>query len=100
MVSTHLTGLMDCQLNNIQQNITMDVGLKPMEQPQQRLVDCYFDMSINNICRVCLEKNQDTKKMCNIFQDSRPNHFSFMIMACASVQVILYVKSSFPEARL
>lgn len=88
MAVPNLTDLMDCQLNMHQQNIALDIGLKPIEQ-QQRM-DCFFDMNINNICRVCLEKNQGTKKMCSIFQGSKSNQFSLMIMACASVQVINY----------
>lgn len=85
MASSTLTDVIDCQINIQQSNLTMDLGLKPIEQ--QRMVDCYFDMSINNICRVCLEKNQGTKKMCNIFQDTKPTNLSLIIMACASVQV-------------
>lgn len=78
-------------IDQTQQNLGMEVGLKPTDHPG--MVDCYFDMSLNNICRVCLEKNQGTKKMCSIFENSKPPHFSIMIMACASVQVRNYILS-------
>ncbi|GJQ81050.1 hypothetical protein Trydic_g21859 [Trypoxylus dichotomus] len=42
-------------------------------------------MNINNICRICLERGP---KLMPIFDPIKPRHFSILIMACASVQVI------------
>lgn len=74
-------------MDQTQQNIVMDIGLKIADH--SRMVDCYFDMSLNNICRVCLEKNQVSRKMCSLFENNKSPLVSFMIMACASVQVRL-----------
>lgn len=57
-------------------------------------VNYYCDINLNSVCRVCLEKNQPHKKPCNIFQarlDSTSDEVSNMIMACASVQVLLFI---------
>ncbi|KAF5304705.1 hypothetical protein FQA39_LY09482 [Lamprigera yunnana] len=57
----------------------------------QEFGNYYCDISLNTICRLCLEKNQPNKKMCNIFEPKRshlPDDLSSMIMACASVQVL------------
>lgn len=48
------------------------------------LLNYYLTMNINNICRICLEK---CGKLTQIFDPVKPAHFSFLIMACASVQV-------------
>ncbi|KAJ8923875.1 hypothetical protein NQ315_006651 [Exocentrus adspersus] len=48
-------------------------------------LDHYLVTNINNICRICLEKGP---KLMHIFDPIKPPHFSILIMACASVQVI------------
>lgn len=56
----------------------------------QDLINYYCDISVNNVCRVCLEKCQPHKKMLNIFETKQkhlPSEVSTMIMACASIQV-------------
>lgn len=68
----------------LNQGLTME--LKPM-QIQQELVDYYCDINLTTMCRVCLEKSQPNKKMCNIFDAMKPVHICTMIMSCASVQV-------------
>lgn len=85
-----MTELINCQINLDNQNLQIDLNLKQLENGQNRLVDCYYDMNINNICRICLEKSLDTSKMSNIFEITKQNHFSLMIMACASVQVQIF----------
>lgn len=65
-------------------NKTVEDRLNPI---QQEYVDFYCDINLNTICRVCLEKTQPNKKMCNIFEPSKPVHICTMIMAFASVQV-------------
>ena len=48
------------------------------------VLNYYLTMNINNICRICLERNP---KLMPIFDPIKPPHFSILIMACASVQV-------------
>ncbi|KAB0805458.1 hypothetical protein PPYR_02441 [Photinus pyralis] len=62
------------QLNNIRNS-----------QAQSDLFNYYLTMNINNICRICLEKGP---KLMPIFDPIKPPHFSILIMACASVQVL------------
>lgn len=79
---------------------TVEDRLKPI---QQELVDYYCDINLSTMCRVCLEKNQPNKKMCNIFEAAKPMHICNMIMSCASVQVrstSLTKKHSFTSALL
>ncbi|KAK5647326.1 hypothetical protein RI129_002218 [Pyrocoelia pectoralis] len=54
-------------------------------QTQSELFNYYLTMNINNICRICLEKGP---KLMPIFDPIKPPHFSILIMACASVQVL------------
>ncbi|XP_044265308.1 zinc finger protein 665-like [Tribolium madens] len=49
------------------------------------VLNYYLTMNINNICRICLERNP---KLMPIFDPIKPPHFSILIMACASVQVL------------
>ncbi|KAF5304703.1 hypothetical protein FQA39_LY09480 [Lamprigera yunnana] len=63
----------------------MAQGVLRSSQAQSELVNYYLTMNINNICRVCLEKGP---KLMPIFDPIKPPHFSILIMACASVQVL------------
>lgn len=49
------------------------------------LFNYYLTINITNVCRICLEKNG---KLLPIFDSIKPPHFSILIMACASVQVV------------
>ncbi|KAF2894914.1 hypothetical protein ILUMI_11259 [Ignelater luminosus] len=55
------------------------------QSSQSELFNYYLTMNINNICRICLEKGP---KLMPIFDPIKPPHFSILIMACASVQVL------------
>ncbi|RZC36565.1 zinc finger protein TC009514, partial [Asbolus verrucosus] len=46
----------------------------------------YCDVNLSSVCRICLEKNQNNKKMCNIFDGGEPLYT--MIMSCAAVQIM------------
>ena len=49
----------------------------------------YYNINLNNLCRVCLEKNRPEKEMYNIYDSSRTLLVSHMLMACCSVQVVI-----------
>jgi hypothetical protein len=64
--------------------------------PQDQL-GYYCDANSNTTCRICLEKSQNNKKMCNIFDGAEP--IFNMIMSCASVQVSATPSSNLAQAR-
>ncbi|EFA06600.1 zinc finger protein TC009515 [Tribolium castaneum] len=53
--------------------------------PQNQL-NYYYDQNSSTVCRICLEKAQNSKKMCNIFEGNEP--IFTMIMSCASIQIL------------
>lgn len=70
----------------------MDIGGAPtinLKPIQSEIVNFYCDNNLELLCRVCLERIELDRKMCNIYETAKSVHISTMIMACATVQVCL-----------
>ncbi|XP_017770552.1 PREDICTED: zinc finger protein 613-like [Nicrophorus vespilloides] len=61
----------------------MAYNIKNMEPLE--LLDYYIINNINDICRLCLQRDN---KLMPIFDPIKPPHFSILIMACSTVQVV------------